>query len=191
MKVSHIFTKKQIIIEQESNQYEVRKIMLTDNNELQKFADFYNMAGQLSWQLNPSRIKSKIGTKGRLWGLYIKDSDMLVGTIAVKEIETELGEVGYLMLDPDHRSFKNVMTLYRVILKYSRKFESVYITTNIKNKTINKLLDKTEKIEKMFMAKSQFGGGANLLYVWIVKTGRENPERIREYFNTNIIQEIE
>ena len=179
------------ILMEESVQYEVRRIKATDNNELQKFADFYNESGQLTWKLNPQRLKSKLGSIGRLWGLYIEGTDQMVGTIGIKEIEDELGEIGYLMIDPAHRSFPNLMSLYKSAFKYSRKFDSVYITTNIKNVVINKLLERTPKIEKMFKARSLFGGGTNILYVWIVRTGRENRERVTQYFGENILQEYD
>lgn len=181
---------KQILTESESFQYEVRRMKITNIQDLQEFSDFYNTSGQLTWQLTPTRLKQKMGSKGRLWGLFIEGTDSLVGTIGLKEIEDELGEIGYLMIHENHRSLKNVLLLYKAAFKYSRKFNTVYVTTNIKNKTINKLLDRFSKIDKMFKIRSPFGGGANNLFVWVVNTGKQDVEHLTNFFKENIIQEF-
>lgn len=180
------------LINEQQYQYEVKKIRLQDSSALQDFADFYNSASQLSWSLTPSRIKQKMGSKGRLWGLYIKGTDILVGTIGLKHIESDghdLGEMGYTMVDPDHRSLQNIMLLYKEAIKKAKRFDTTFITTNVKNKTINKLLDRTPKVIQLYKIRSTFGTG-NMLYVWGVKTSNFDPEIIKQHFFQNIVQEF-
>lgn len=184
---------------EQAMQYDVRLIPLSDVDGLQAFADFYNESGQLTWQLTPSRLKQKVGSKGKLWGLYPQGSDEIVGTIGLKTIQShnsdtpdvDLGEIGYVMVDSEHRSLQNVMKMFKVVLAKARKFDAVYITTNVKNKTINKLLDRTPKTDKILLVKSPFGGGQNKLVVYMVNTTK-SPNReslIKDYFSEYTISE--
>jgi hypothetical protein len=66
----------------------------------------------------------------------------------------------------------------------------VYVTTNIKNRTINKLLDRTPKLDKILKIKSQFSN--NHLFVHSVRnTGSaENEDIIKAYFKDHTLQEF-
>jgi len=176
----------------DDTRYDIKKILLSDTLEVQKFADFYNISGQLSWKLTPQRLKQKMGNKGMLWGLYNMDTDTLVGTIGLKQIEDsehDLGEIGYVMVDEAHRSLPNIMKLYKTVIRKSNRFDAVYITTNVKNKVINKLLDRTPKVDLTLKVNSPFS--ANKLFVYVVKnSGDKNyKDIIQEYFSEYIIQE--
>jgi len=183
----------QTVITEEENQYDLRPIKITDAEGLQQFADFYNDSGNLTWKLTPNRLKKKLGSRGRLWGLYQQGSDQMIGSIGLKTIKDEegsrLAEMGYLMIAKTHRSLPNVMILYKAALKRVKTFDAVFMTTDIKNKTINKLLDRSAKSELILQIKSPFGN--NKLYVW--KVGRRDNEArsiIDQYFSDHIIKEF-
>ena len=184
------------ILNEQATQYDVRLIKLTDTEGLQQFADFYNESGQLTWALTPARLKQKVGSKGKLWGLYPSGSDQLVGTIGLKVVQStsdaDLGEIGYVMVATEHRSLQNIMKLFKVVLAKARRFDAVYITTNVKNRVINKLLDRTPKAEKILMVKSPFGGGQNKLFVYMVTTSASPQKRqlITDYFSEYTISEF-
>ena len=184
-----------IVVEQ-SEQYVVKKISTRDREALHTFADFYNSAGQLTWVLTPTRLLQKIGTKGRLWGLYTKSNNELVGTIGLKHLvddsNHDLGEIGYTMVAEGHRSLPNVMKLFKAALVKAKTFDAVFITTNTKNRTMNKLLDRTPKTDKLFMVKSPYNGSSNKLFVYAVNT-TSSPDRIeilRAYFENYLIQDM-
>jgi predicted acetyltransferase len=184
----------EVQLNEEAVDYEVRKIRVSDAAGLQEFSDFYNNSGELTWKLTPQRLKKKIGSKGKLWGLYVKETGEMVGSIGLKHVNdgatVDIGEMGYAMLHPDHRSLPNLMTIFKQAIRKARAFDAVYVTTNTKNRTINKLLDRTPKLEKILKIKSQFSN--NLLYVHYVKnTGNEqNEEIIRAYFKEHTLQEF-
>jgi hypothetical protein len=187
MKISNLF---------EQQSYSVREISKSDIEGLEEFCVFYNASGELSWQLNPQRLKSKLGSKGRAYGLYF--DDMLVGTIAIKQIGMEnmiAGEAGYIMIDIEHRSLPNVMMLYKEILVAAKKFDIIFATTNIENRAINTLLKRTNKFEQILKIKSPFS--ANKLFVWSSKISNHkySPEErmaaIRTHFEDNILDDME
>lgn len=183
----------QLMVEQAS-EYVVKKIRLSDNEELDRFAKFYNDSGELTWKLTPQRIKTKMGSKGKLWGLYTKDTQELVGTIALKHVNdgasVDIGEMGYLMVHPEHRSIQNLMVLFKQAIKKAKLFDAVYVTTNVKNRTINKLLDRTPKLDKILKIKSQFSN--NHLFVHTVKNAGDinSEDIIKAYFKENTLQEF-
>lgn len=174
--------------------YTVHEIDKSDGDGLQAFCDFYNNSGQLSWQLTPSRLKGKLGSRGSAHGLYIDGE--LVGTVGLKQMDVSglIGaEIGYLMIDEKHRSLQNLMLLYKDILDQAKKFDTTFVTTNIKNKTINTLLKRSNKFEKALMIKSPYSN--NRLFVWTTKiSNRKYSEEeryvaIKSHFYENIIRE--
>jgi hypothetical protein len=176
--------------------YEVIKISKSDNEGLQSFSNFYNDSGQLSWQLNAQRLKSKLGSKGVAYGLYYDGE--LVGTIGLKQMDVgglNGAEIGYLMVSKDHRSLPNVMMMYKEILTAAKRFDVVFVTTNILNRPINVLLQRTNKIEQILKIKSPFS--ANKLFVWSSKISNHkySPEErmaaIRTHFEDNILDDME
>ena len=172
----------------------VKEIRKSNQEELKKVSDFYNQAGQLSWQLNPNRIKQKMGSKGKIWALYNPDNE-IVGTIGVKvleEDEYDIGEIGYVMIKEGYRSIRNLLMLYDIAFKYAKRFDAMIITTRVSNKRINTLLNQSKRVERLFKIRSPYS--TNLLYVWIVKRGRlemnERKEIVRDYFAGHIIKEM-
>ena len=54
---------------------EVSEIEPSNKDLLSQFCDFYNESGQLSWQLNATRLLSKLGSQGKAYVLqseYVK-----------------------------------------------------------------------------------------------------------------------
>lgn len=176
-----------------SNDYEIKIIKISDGEGLQAFANFYNKAGTLSWQLTPARLKKKLGSRGRLWTLNLVGTGDIVGSIGLKTIKDDegstLAEMGYLMLDKGngHGSLPNVMLLFKAALKRVRSFDAVFMTTDIRNKIINKLLDRTNKITLSHKINSPFS--SNKLYVWRVGKKESADEIIRNNFEEHIIKE--
>ena len=178
------------ILTEESVQYEMKRIKNSNRAELQKFAEFYNQSGQLSWTLTPQKILQKLGSKGRIWGLYIKGTDNLVGTIGIKDLgvgDQDIAEMGYVMVAPEHRSLPNVMMMFKEALRYSRKFDDVFITTNTNNRPINTLLDRTGKADKILKIRSPYSRN-----LWNVKTSRsgDNTQAITDHFRQHILMEL-
>jgi len=185
MKLNEIFSQ---------TDYYVEEISRSDSEMLQAFADFYNESGQLSWKLNVSKLKGKLGSRGLAYGLFADGE--LVGTIGLKQTDIQGyrgAEIGYLMIDEEHRSFRNLMMLYKQALRGAKRFDIVFVTTNIKNRPINVLLTKTNKIEKILKIKSPYS--SNKLYVWqSLRTNGDVPrderyEVLRQHFIENIISE--
>lgn len=141
----------------------------SDTPLLQKFADFYNESGELSWQLNPSRLHTKLGATGIAYAL-MNDSGAVVGTIAFKEATVgpmQGAEVGYFMVAPAFRSFSNAKKLYDAIMAHAHEYEFVFSTTNTTNSTINKLSERSREFEQILTAKSPFSN--NMLHYWLSK----------------------
>lgn len=181
------------LLSEETLQYEVKRIKNSDRDELQKFADFYNQSGQLSWTLTPQKIIQKLGSKGRIWGLYIKGTSDLVGTIGIKDLsvgEQDMGEIGYVMVSPEHRSLQNLMMMFKEVIRYSRKFDDVFATTNTNNRPINVLLDRTGKADKILKIRSPYS--RNLLFVWNINTSRsgDNTQALVAHFKQHILMEL-
>lgn len=142
-------------------------VKLSDTQTLQQFADFYNESGQLSWQLNPDRLRAKLGATGIAYALT-NDSGKVVGTIALKESTVgpmKGAEVGYFMVDEAYRSFSNARRLYEAVLAHAGDYGFVFSTTNVNNNTINKLSERTREFEHVFTAKSPFS--SNMLHYWL------------------------
>ncbi len=181
------------ILQEETLQYEVRRIKNSDREQLQQLSDFYNIYGKVKWSLNPQRLLQKIGSKGRLWGLYIVGDNNLIGSIGIKEIEPELGEIGYIAIESEHRSLPNTMKLFKEVMRYSRKFDNVYATTNTTgddSKKVNGLLDRTGKADKILKIRSPYS--RSLLYVWTITTSRnsESTQIIKDHFRQYILMEL-
>jgi hypothetical protein len=147
----------------------VAPVPQSDTPLLQKFADFYNQAGQLNWQLNPVRIKSKLGVTGVAYALF-DSAGTVVGTIALKQAVVgpmRGAEVGYFMVAPEFRSFSNAKKLYDAIMAHAGDYEFVFSTTNTTNSTINKLSERSKEFEHIFTAESPFS--SNMLHYWLSK----------------------
>ena len=150
--------------------YTVKEVNKSDMPKLQDYCKLYNQSGQLSWDITPVRLLAKIGGNGVLFALFY-DGEM-VGTIGLKN-ETKLiedgrvAEIGYLWVEPEHRSFTNVMALHRPVLLKASDFDMVFATTNSKNKQISTLLKRTPNFRFAFTAKSPFLGSSNVLNYWV------------------------
>lgn len=145
----------------ESNQVEE-----LDEVDLEDACGLINEGGQLSWTLTPSRLKSKLGNTGKIFGLFINSE--IVGTIGLKETSVNgvIGaEVGYLYLDPDNRSFTNYVKLYSALKKHANKFNFIYATTVTTNRTINRLMEHNDSVQFGFSSQSPFS--SNILNYWI------------------------
>lgn len=175
---------------EDSTQYELKVIKVSDTAGLQQFSDFYNEAGTLSWSLTPNRLKQRIGSRGRLWGLYIQGTDQMIGSIGLKTVKDDegqrLAEMGYLMLTKGHGTLPNVMTLYKAALKRVKTFDAVFMTTDIKNRKINKLLDRSNKSHLSLMIKSPYSTAK--LYVWQVGKIKTSQEIIRSHFDEHTLK---
>ena len=180
------------LLTEAAGDYEIRVMKIANRDELQQFSDFYNDANTLAWKLTPSRLKSKMGSRGRLWGLFIKGTDEMVGSIGLKTIKDDegssLAEMGYLMIAKGHGSLPNVMLLYKAALKRVKMFDAVFMTTDVKNKVINKLLDKSTKAHQFLHINSPFS--SSKLYVWQVGRSEEGKELISKHFSEHIIKEF-
>lgn len=179
------------MITEEATQYEIRIMKIADKSDLQQFSDFYNGANNLVWKLTPARLKARLKSRGRLWGLFIKGSDEMVGSIGLKTIKDDegasLAEMGYLMVTKEHGSLPNVMLLYKSALKRVKMYDAVFMTTDVKNKTISKLLNKSSKANKFLKINSPFS--TNKLFVWQVGKSEEGKEIISKHFDEYVIEE--
>ena len=192
MKLSNIFeTYHSTQLNEEAVGYSVKVIKSNDTELLQKFCEFYNESGQLTWTLTPQRLLSKLGTKG-VSAVLLYD-DEVVGTIGLKSNNAmsdqyNAGEVGYIMVDENHRSLQAVMMIYKSIKKFFNRFDIVFATTNIQNRTINRLLEYTKDFEKVAEIRSTYS--SNILYVWSYidsKFGNEeSKEAIKMAFGSHI-----
>jgi len=185
---------EQELIDQEFILETIRVDRTTTDDELQDFADLYNTTGQLSWQLNPSRIQQKLGPSGSAFTLY--DGDTAVGTVGIKTIQDyghSIGEVGYLYLTDAYKNINNLFLLYNAAMEGARNFDVVVTTTNVNNRVINTLLTQSTNFEKIFMNQSQYS--SNKLFVWLANKNSGNLsreqqiEQARDYYSGNIIED--
>ena len=181
MKIAHLF---------ESNRYDVKEIKRNNIEALEDFSEFYNKSNQLSWTLNPQRLLSKIGSTGKLFGLYL-DTE-LVGTIGLKQddVSDDAFEIGYIMIDADHRTGQNFMKLYVSLIKHIRRSNLVYATTNVDNTKINNILQATNRFTKIAKIRSTFSDSK--LYVWLsTSAGGDfdaNKETLINNYGTHVLQ---
>lgn len=175
----------------ESVSYHVDEVMLHDDEEVSTFTDLINDGGQLSWTLTPDRLRSKLGSKGKLFGLY-NDQDA-VGVIGIKEAIVDGvtgGEIGYLYIDPDYRSLQNAIKLYNIALDNAHRFPFLMATTVTSNRQVNTLLDKSSKMKKLFTIKSPYS--SNMLNYWLAYdssgsfTFDELEEMFHEHFDASL-----
>jgi hypothetical protein len=157
-------------LELERPKYEVREIDRHDTETLKLFCDMVNKnTGQLvSLKLTPQKLIMKMGILGSIWGMYPIGSTELVGGVAVKQkpiVHMSGAEIGYLFLVPEHRSLKNVVLLYKAALDNARRFDVVYLTTNVRNRSVNRLLSRTPRMKYAFTAKNP--KMKTVLHYWI------------------------
>lgn len=162
----------------------VEKIDLQDNATVLMYTDLINDGGQLSWTLNPSRLRGKLGTRGKLYGL-VSDDGNPVGVIGIKEIVVSGvagGEIGYLYVAPSHRSLSNVIQLYHAAINDASHFPFLMATTVTTNKQVNTLLARARKMKNIFTAKSPFS--SNLLNYWVSteNSGAFTFDEVKELF---------
>jgi GNAT superfamily N-acetyltransferase len=156
----------------ESAPLSLTRIDLDDTDGLQAFADFYNESGQLSWELNPTRLRSKLGATGVAY--VLRDGDRVVGTIALKGAAVgpmQGAEVGYFMVDPAYRSFANAKRLYAAVMNHAEDYDFVFATTNTGNGTINKLSHYSKDFDLIFAAQSKFS--SNMLHYWLARKSND------------------
>lgn len=174
--------------------YHVEEVKRTDTDKLQPLVDLINAGSQLSWVLTPSRLLSKIGPRGRIFGLFDSSGNPM-GVIALKQTQIgdyDTAELGYLYLDPSARGFQNAILLYKAALKVTHSYDFVFATTNSTNKTVNTLLARTNKMQYAFKAKSPYS--SNILYYWIVLGNSRLTEQMKiqalvDEYKDNIIGE--
>lgn len=148
---------------------------LIDSDDLQNACDLINDGGQLSWTLTPSRLLGKLGSSGKLFGLF--SSNQMIGTIGLKEttIDGITGaEVGYLYIIPEHRSFNAYSMLYRAVKDVANQYNFVFATTVTTNTVINRLMARNQYVTFGFEKKSPFS--SNILNYWIVHGTKMNLE---------------
>lgn len=159
----------------------VSEIEHSNTELLSQFCDFYNESGQLSWQLNPTRLLSKLGSSGKAYALL--SEGVVVGTIGLKEHSAgglDGAEIGYFMVDPEYRSFKAALSLFNATKEASREFDYVMSTTNVNNTTINRLSEHSKFMQLAFEAKSPFS--SNRLNYWVstINNGSHSIEEVIE-----------
>lgn len=163
---------------------------LTSNEELQDACDLINDGAQLSWTLTPSRLLGKLGSSGKLFGLF--DSNDMVGTIGLKEttIEGITGaEVGYLYIRPDSRSFNAYTLLYRAIRDVASNYQFIFATTVTTNKTINTLMKRNQYVTFGFSQKSPFS--SNILNYWIAHGTKMSVKQVEQHLSEEYLTEEE
>ena len=186
---------EQALLTEASTRYVVKKILTSNREGLQEFSDFYNDSTDQSWVLTPTRLMQAVGHKGMLWGLYT-NSNELVGTIALKHIvdenDNDIGEIGYVNINEGHRTMANVVKLFKQPIMKSKQFDAVYVTSDIKNKGMNKVLDRISNTDRFLVVKAPTGAGNRKLFVYMVNTTK-NPEResiITSHFDKHIIPDL-
>lgn len=176
------------------SQYHTKEVGLHDKNNASSLIDLINDGGQLSWTLTLPRIQQKLSHSGKLFGLYLNEKP--VGVIAIKLIEVDGikgGEIGYLYIDPDHRSLQTATQLYNIALKSANQYPFLMASTITTNRAVNTLLEKSEKMHKIFTAKSPYS--SNKLNYWLssINSGAftidEITEVLKNEYGNNIISE--
>ena len=167
MKLIHINEQEENILPIEKD-YSINEIDRNDIEILQVYCGFINAnTGQLSIRLTPQKLLYTMGVMGGIYGLYFGSE--LVGGVAVKQVNFEnnvkAGEIGYLFVLPDHRSLKNIRSLYTASLENYRRFDVLYAVTNVKNRPMTVLLKRTPKMVFLFSAKSLYT--PNMLNYWL------------------------
>ena len=163
---------------------------LSSEEELQQACDLINDGAQLSWTLTPSRLLGKLGSSGKLFGLY--DSNDMVGTIGLKEttIEGITGaEVGYLYIKPEARSFNAYTLLYRAIRDVANNYQFIFATTVTSNKTINTLMKRNQYVTFGFSQKSPFS--SNILNYWIAHGTKMSIDKVEQHLSDEYLNENE
>lgn len=178
------------IIEERSTDVLIKQIKSSDKDRLQEFADFYNASGQLSRKLTVNNITKKLGSLGKIYGLVNTEDNSIVGTIAVKQIDSSsdktVGEVGYFMIDKGYSSLQNVIRMFKEIKRKSRVFDVVIATTNLKNKRINKLMDRSVDADILFQVRSPFS--SNKLNLWVLNNSTDlSDENVRDVIRNDTI----
>lgn len=176
------------IIQLFESKLQVNKIY-TDEG-FQDACDLINEGSQLSWVLNPHRLKQKLGSNGVLFGMY--SGDVMVGTIALKEavLGTVTGaEVGYLYITPEHRSFSAYSLLYKAIRDEASKYKFIFATTVTTNPVINKLMSRNQYVSFVFEQPSPYS--SNILNYWAVHGTQMSFEEVESILSRKYITESE
>lgn len=150
----------------ESTEYRAYEIDHSDRNGLEEVCEVINKGGQLSWTLTPSRLLGKLGSNGKIFALYFHNG--IVGSIGIKETSINNisgGEIGYLYIEKEHRSFKNLSMLYTAVIGVANKYSFLFASTNRDNTTINTLMKRNPYMELAFAAKSPYS--SNILFYWL------------------------
>lgn len=153
-----------------ATRYTVQEVSFGDRDMVSKICDLINDGGQLSWTLNPQRLQQKIGDTGKIFALLTQQNDP-VGVIGIKEMHLDGysgGEIGYLYVDPEHRSYQNASQLYNTAVGHAGHYDFIVATTNTSNNTVNTLLGRVRGMKNAFTAKSKFS--SNMLNYWVCTT---------------------
>lgn len=161
------------------NIFESSEVTKISDSQLQDACELINDGGQLSWTLTPSRLKGKLGSIGKIFGLYI--GGQVVGTIGLKEININgvVGvEVGYLYLHPEYRTFSNYVQLYTPLISVASQYNFIYLTTVTTNTVINKLMNHNSNVKHGFTSKSPFS--SNMLNYWVARGTKMDVDSVVE-----------
>lgn len=170
------------------------EVAIHNKDKVQDLVDLINDGGQLSWVLTPQRLQQKLSHSGKLFGLY--DDSGAIGVIGIKAMAVDGimgGEIGYLYIKPDHRSLQNATMLYNIALKTASQYPFLIATTITTNRAVNTLLARSDKMYKVFTAKSPFSN--NRLNYWLsyLNSGSFTLEEIEEAleneYGSNIVNE--
>lgn len=166
MKINQILN--QTILEI-NNKLMIKEVSRTDKVLLQSFSDVINNGSKLNIKITPAKLVAATGSAGGLWGLF--DGERLVGTIALKVKKlvnnVKAGEIGFLFIEKEYLNIKNIFKMYKEVIKNAKKFDIVYVMSSLKNKPINRLLDKFQKVS--FITKIKSPMTSSVLNLWISK----------------------
>ena len=169
--------------------YMIKKIDRSDKEGLTAFSNMVNAGSfQKSFKVNPMKLVKKLGTIGGIYGLYTEDGE-LVGGIGMKHKQfgdVNAGEVAYLIITEEHRSMKNLILLFKRILIASKKFDMVYFMTEVRNKVLNKLMDRSPKIEYVFDGKSPVGNMKVKYWLSTINNKQYTPEDQAQILRDNL-----
>lgn len=138
-----------------SGGYEIRPITRSVKNELHRMVKLYEENGFYRG-IKPSKILQRIGSKGKIWGLYDARNE-LVGTITIKSSKfdfIEAGEIGLFYVRPDAVTLKNVSALLQTAIKEGKKHDIVYAITSKKNKGMETIMINSGDLSPIFDARS-------------------------------------
>lgn len=159
--------------------YTVKKILKTDNNELAEFVHNVNsLDTNRKLKLTLPKLKAELGSMGKLWILY-DDQNNVVGGIGIRINDIGVmnaGEISYMFMMDEHRSPRNLVLLLKEVLRVSKKYDMVYMTVDVKDKTMNRMLENSPRFFSGISTKTK--EKKRMLNFWIadISNGKYTPE---------------